>query len=165
MNSTVSEPTKKLPQPNVQRQLSQTIGGMSPILRTPGTQANSTMTPQVRKTVRKTVRPLPSESKFFIFFLKFQIFLKFFFWNLDTFSTIWLLRVNINFRAEPIEYWKNGWLGGRIETGANVCINLQKLQNAQWSCNKRGIWVYGVALCFLPLFEHGEVIFGYISVQ
>jgi len=62
MNSTVSEPTKKLPQPNVQRQLSQTIGGMSPILRTPGTQGNSTMTtPQVRKTVRKTVRPLPSE--------------------------------------------------------------------------------------------------------
>ena len=72
MNSTVCEPAKKLPQPNVQRQLSQTIGGMSPILRTPGQgQGNSTMTPQVRKTVRKTVRPLPSESKSFFGFAPF----------------------------------------------------------------------------------------------
>jgi len=58
LNSTtmVNPSQQQLPKPSVvQRQLSQTIGGMSPIMRTPG------QTPQVRKSVRKTIRPLPSD--------------------------------------------------------------------------------------------------------
>ena len=55
----------QLTKPNcvAQRQLSQTIGGMSPIMRTPKNSGMPSNTPQVRKTAKKTVRPLPSESK------------------------------------------------------------------------------------------------------
>merc|ERR1712147_518171 len=53
----------QLTKPNcvAQRQLSQTIGGMSPIMRTPKNSGMPSNTPQVRKTAKKTVRPLPSE--------------------------------------------------------------------------------------------------------